>query len=79
MPGGNKRLIYFRLMSPAHKETKQFIYKGNQLTVFYMMTALFINSFNPFHATNLFLYPLKTSENLRFSDVFRGYRKRPVA
>ena len=31
---------------------------------------------NPFHTIVLFLYPLKTSENLRFSDVFRGYRKR---
>ena len=27
----------------------------------------------------LFLYPMKTSENLWFSDVFRGYRKKPVA
>ena len=27
----------------------------------------------------LFLYPFETSENLWFSDVFRGYRKRPVA
>ena len=34
---------------------------------------------NPFHATRLFRYPLKTSENQRFPDVFRGYRKRPVA
>ena len=50
---------------------------------------------NPFHATGLFwyplktpfLYPLKTSENQRFSDVCRGnrkdmfkvYRKWPVA
>ena len=33
---------------------------------------------NLFHATGLFLYSLKT-ENLWFSDVFRGYRKRPVA
>ena len=33
---------------------------------------------NPFHATGVFLYPLKTSENGRSSDVFRGYRKRPV-
>ena len=24
------------------------------------------------------LYPLKTSENLRFSDVFRGYRSETV-
>ena len=26
---------------------------------------------SPFHATGLFLYPPKTSENLWFSDVFR--------
>ena len=26
-----------------------------------------------------FYTPLKTSENQTFSDVFRGYRKRPVA
>ena len=31
-------------------------------------------SFNPFHANVPFLYPLKTSENQRFSDMFRGYR-----
>ena len=30
---------------------------------------------NPFHATGLFLYPLS---DLWISDVFRGYRKRPV-
>ena len=28
--------------------------------------------------THFFLYHLKTSEKLQFSDVFRGYRKRPV-
>ena len=28
--------------------------------------------FNPYHATDLFLHHLKTSENLRFSNVFRG-------
>ena len=32
---------------------------------------------NPIHDTCLFLYPLKTWENQRVSDVFRGYRKRP--
>ena len=26
-----------------------------------------------------FLYPLETSENQGFSDVFKGYRKRQVA
>ena len=34
---------------------------------------------NSFHATGIFQYPLKTSENLWFSDVFRGYWKRPMA
>ena len=34
---------------------------------------------NPFPALSLFLYPLKTSENLWFSGVFRGYKKKPVA
>ena len=29
--------------------------------------------FNPFRANGFFLYPLKTSEFLIFSDVFRGY------
>ena len=44
---------------------------------------VFVKSFSsvdPFHTTGLFLlYLLTTSENQRFSDVFKGYRKRPVA
>ena len=36
-------------------------------------------SMNWNQATNLLLHPLNKSENLWFSDVFRGYRKRPVA
>ena len=32
-----------------------------------------------FVKTGLFLYPLKTSENQRFSDFFRGYRERSGA
>ena len=30
------------------------------------------------HAANLILYPVKTSENILFSDVFRRFRKRSV-
>ena len=40
-----------------------------------------LHCINPFHATGLFLYPLKTSENLWFSNVFGGrgvYRMVPV-
>ena len=36
-------------------------------------------SFNPFHAAAPFVYPLKTSENQRFSDVLIGCRKRIVS
>ena len=32
--------------------------------------------FDLLHLTGLFLHPLKTSENLKFSDVFRRYRNR---
>ena len=35
--------------------------------------------FNPFNSAGLFLHPEETSEKQRLSDVFRGYRKRPVA
>ena len=33
------------------------------------------STLNPFQTNILFLYPQKTSENQRFSNVFRGYRK----
>ena len=33
---------------------------------------------NPFNPTTLFLYPLKTSENLWFSGAFTGYSEIPV-
>ena len=36
--------------------------------------AKIVNGFNPYSPSVTFLYPLKTPENLRFSDVFRGYR-----
>ena len=54
----------------------------------YLIGALILNNFgvtsfvnhftkkiNLFQANVPFLYPLKTSENRRFSDVFRGYKK----
>ena len=34
---------------------------------------------NPFYATDLFQCPFRTSENQSFSNVLRGYSKRPVA
>ena len=38
-----------------------------------------IQCIKPFHATGLFLHPLRTSENQRSPNVFMGYRGRPVA
>ena len=37
-----------------------------------------LKAINPLRATSFLLYPLKT-ENIRFFDVSKGYRKRPVA
>ena len=37
------------------------------------------NLLNPFQANSTFLYPLKTSENQRFSDIFRGYKNAALA
>lgn len=34
--------------------------------------------FNPFDAADLVLYLLKTSENQRLSEIYRGYRKRYI-
>ena len=34
--------------------------------------------FNPFYATGLFLYQLKILENQRFSDAFKGYKRRKL-
>ena len=58
-------MIFFR---DANFTSEGFKLQENNLSYF----------LNPFHATGLFLHPLKTSENLWFSDVFRGYGKRPA-
>ena len=39
-----------------------------------MMMVRVSGTFNPFYSNVTILYPLKTSENLWFSDVFREYR-----
>ena len=33
------------------------------------------SAFKQFHATELFLFPLKALYNLWFSNVFKGYKK----
>ena len=43
------------------------------------MTYCSCKVFSLFHAPGLFQYPLKKPENQKFFDVFRRYRKRPMA
>ena len=59
----------------------------NQSNDFYMMGKLVVKvlmsriTINPFHATSLFLHPLKISENERFSSgglMFSGSRERDL-
>ena len=45
----------------------------NKFVTSVMLFAKFFHV-NPFSTNVPLLYSLKTSENLRFSDVFRGYR-----
>ena len=41
----------------------------------FMLNVPYTIVINPLQPSVAFLYPLKISENLWFSDVFRGYRK----
>ena len=41
--------------------------------------SVFTKLTDTFYVASLFLYPLKISENLCFSDIFRRYRKRLAA
>ena len=45
----------------------------NRMISFLFNGINFLTGINTFHATKLFLYPLKTRENSRFSGVFRGF------
>ena len=51
-------------------------YETSMINSFYKWVLYY--SFKPFHTDSLFLLPLKTSENLWFSDISRAYGKRPL-
>ena len=40
-----------------------------------LLANILVFLYNRLHATDLFLYPLKTSENLWFFDVFMGIER----
>ena len=59
------KLYYLFLLKSIHRSNKP--------------KYLIITKINPFQANVPFLYPLKMSENQRFSDVFRRYKKGTLA
>ena len=56
-----------------------FIYKISYMIDFVYRIATGNILVNPFYTVGFFLYPLKTWESQKFSDVFRGYKNRSVA
>ena len=43
-----------------------------------LLNAIWLYFISAFYSVGLFQYPVKILTNQRFSNVFRGYRKRPV-
>ena len=64
--------VYFVSVTKIYPPTHWHPYDAKRGENRYMTDPLYINPLQPGVA---FQYLLKTSENLRFSDVFRGYRK----
>ena len=60
--------------------TSQFyLIKPSQVFYTFFNFPCFLFLFNPFSTNDPLLYPLKATENLRFSDVFRWYRMGTIA
>ena len=58
-----------QLISFYKRSTRIFPYSVHTMEYKDQIKPCIFLHFNPFHGTGLFLYPLKTSENQRFSDV----------
>ena len=72
-------------MEPSSSFKERFIYFQGELRKTTLTTCLqitissYCEFINSFHATGSSLYSLQTPENQIISDVFMGYKKRPVA
>ena len=69
------------IMRVSAKILIQVKWQSKYFTILYMDRKIdrYLIKSNPFNATDLFLLALETSENLRFSDVFSGCKKRSVS
>ena len=61
-------------MQNFYQKKSSFLFVRDTTNGFWNIQKLIIAGLNPFSANVPLLYPLETSENLRFSDVFREYR-----
>ena len=66
MANMSKFYVIFTKNRTVFNGTESFLHQTENITQY--------QNFNPFSSNAPLLYPLKTSENLRFSDIFRGYR-----
>ena len=81
--------FFWKIFSSCRTSWKELIWCSNHpnvhIHIFRKRWSLILRCYfpvsilNPFHATDLFWYPLKTWENQWFSDVSRGYQKRSAA
>ena len=71
--------ISFRLKAGVQKIAVLFSSHSEYFRGKLGMNGLSGKQFQPYFQANVhFLYPLKTPDNQRFSDVFRGYRNRTL-
>ena len=74
-------IVFGKMNHVEHRSSKDWItnliwiFFKNKILWYFEQKKRILDPANPFHATDLFPYPLKT-ENQSFFDVFRGYRKR---
>ena len=71
---GKFNLITFIQISTCHRCTSISFKDRETMETFSKEEHFITETINPFYSNVTFLYPQKTSENLWFSDVFRGYR-----
>ena len=70
-----KSMIYFHLLKlVVDSFSLEYHHDRSSLEIAQMISLL-----NLIHVISLFLYPPMTLEKKMFSDVFRGYRKKPAA
>ena len=63
-----------RTLTCTYQGVRNVIFSKNFAYLLNEYLKVSYNYFNPFHTNSPFLYPVKTSESLWISDIFRGYK-----